>query len=136
MTSLGFVLGIDGEYSIGVSCTWLYLTVIVHDRMELEMPRTRDTYSPSTNLPADMEPRVKALAEHRGQSVSGTIADAVRDAVLQFEGDDTNRQKMKRIEHKIDMLLLLAWRGVADGKVEITADDVRTLKALLAEIPL
>lgn len=101
------------------------------------MPRTKDTYSPSTNLPADMEPRVKALAEHRGQSVSGTIADAVRDAVLQFEGDDTNRQKMKRIEHKIDMLLLLAWRGVAcDGKIEITAEDVRKLRDLVAEIPL
>ena len=101
------------------------------------MPRKQDTYSPSTNLPADMEPRVKALAEHRGQSVSGTIADAVRDAVLQFEGDDTNRQKMKRIERKLDMALLLLWRIVAcDGKVKVTAADVRELRELLAEVTL
>lgn len=100
------------------------------------MPRAQDTYSPSTNLPSDMRPRLEELAKHRGQSVSAAIADAVRDAVLAYEGDDTNRQKMKRIEHKIDILLLIVWAKAGGAAVEITAEDVRRLRALLAEVQL
>lgn len=101
------------------------------------MPRTKDTYSVQTNLPRDLEPRVKALADHRSESISATIAAAVRDAVLVYEGEDTNRERMKRIEHKLDMALLLLWRAAAcDGKVKFTADDVRELRDLLAEVTL
>lgn len=100
------------------------------------MPRAKDTYSTSVNMPRELEPRVKALADHRSESVSATIAAAVRDAVLVYEGEDTNRERMKRLERKIDMLMLLAWRGVAGGKVVITAEDVRKLRDLVAEIQI
>jgi predicted transcriptional regulator len=101
------------------------------------MPRSEDTYTVSVNLPKELEPRLRALAEHRLESLSATCAAAIRDAIVYFEDGDNTRTRIAKVERKLDLLLLLAWRSIAcDGKVEITAQDVRKLRDLVAEIQL
>jgi predicted transcriptional regulator len=101
------------------------------------MARSDDTYTASVNLPKDLEPRLRALAEHRSESLSATCAAAIRDAIVHYEDGDTTRTRIAKIEQKINLLLLLTWRGMAcDGKMEITAEDVRKLRDLVAEIQI
>jgi plasmid stability protein len=85
------------------------------------MPRSENTFSPQTNLPNDMRPRLEALAAHRGQSMSAAVGDAVRDAILRFEGGDTK-------DVKIDRLLAL----VAEQQKQLEALR-RSLELLQAE---
>lgn len=101
------------------------------------MARSDDIYTASVNLPKDMESRLRALAAHRSESISATCAAAIRDAIVHYEDGDTTRTRIAKVEQKLDLLLLLAWRGVAcDGRVEITVEDVRKLRVLVAEIQL
>lgn len=101
------------------------------------MPRSDDTYTVSVNLPKELKPGLQALAEHRLESLSATCAAAIRDAIVLHEEGDNTRTRIAKVERKLNLLLLLAWRGVAcDGKVEITAEDVRKLRDLVAEIEL
>ncbi len=101
------------------------------------MPRAEDTKTISVNISKDLEPRLRALADHRSESVSATCAAAIRDAIVLFEDGDNTRTRIVKVEQKLNLLLLLTWRAAAcDGKVEITAEDVRKLRDLVAEIPL
>jgi predicted transcriptional regulator len=98
------------------------------------MPRSKDTFSPQTNLPNELRPRLEALAAHRGQSLSACIGDAVRDAILRFEGADTKDTKLDRtlaelaeLRRLLDMLHAEKWTQMAppDGKVyvQVKLDD-------------
>ncbi len=101
------------------------------------MPRSDDTYTVSVNLPKELEPRLRGLAEHRLESLSATCAAAIRDAIVHYEEGDTTRTRIAKIEHKLNMVLLLVWAlPMHSGKVEITADDVRRFRELVAEIQL
>ena len=101
------------------------------------MPRKEDTYTVSVNLPKDMEPRLRALAEHRSESLSSTCGAAIRDAIVHYEEGDTTRTRIAKIERKLNMVLLLVWAmPIHSGRVEITADDVRRFRELVAEIQL
>lgn len=92
------------------------------------MPRSKDTFSPQTNLPISFKPRLEALAAHREQSISAAIGDAVRDAILRFEAGDTKDAKLDRIEAKVDnlerqneMLQAEKWTQIAapNGRVQV-----------------
>lgn len=105
------------------------------------MPRSENTFSVQTNLPADMRERLAALAQHRGQSLSAAIADATRDAILAYEGGETKDAKLQRIEarlahleNKFDLMLLFLWRMSGSEAIRMTADDVREFRALVAEV--
>lgn len=101
------------------------------------MARSEDIYTASVNLPKDMEPRLRALAAHRSESISATCAAAIRDAIVHYEEGDTTRTRIAKIERKLNMLLLLVWAmPIHSGKVEITADDVRRFRELVTEIQL
>lgn len=131
-----FVLGIDGALLRVYYVPSMYLYAREHNKGGA-MPRAEDTKTISVNIPKDLEPRLHALAEYRSESVSSTCAAAIRDAIVLFEDGDNTRTRIAKVEHKLNLLLLLAWRNVAcDGKVEINAEDVRRLKDLVAEIQL
>ena len=101
------------------------------------MPRAEDTKTISVNISKELEPRLRALAEHRSESVSATCAAAIRDAIVLFEDGDNTRTRIAKIERKLDMVLLLVWAmPIRGGKVDITADDVRRFRELVAEIQL
>ena len=108
------------------------------------MPRGKNTISVQAYLPAEWGSRLDALIAERGQSESSVVGDAVRDFILAYEGQDTNRSKLKRIEaqmahieQKINLALYVAWFAASQGgEVEIVADQVRKIKAMLAEIVL
>jgi predicted transcriptional regulator len=112
------------------------------------MPRSENTFSPQTNLPIELRPRLEALAAHRGQSISAAIGDAVRDAILQFEGGNTKDAKLDRIAAQLDafqrtleLLHIEKWAQMAppDGRVNvgIKLDDTdleRVLQAITSEV--
>jgi predicted transcriptional regulator len=112
------------------------------------MPRSENTFSPQTNLPIELRPRLEALAAHRGQSISAAIGDAVRDAILQFEGGNTKDAKLDRIAAQLDafqrtleLLHIEKWSQMAppDGRVNvgIKLDDTdleRVLQAIASEV--
>ena len=101
------------------------------------MPRAEDTKTISVNISKELEPRLRALAEHRIESLSSTCAAAIRDAIVHFEEGDTTRTRIAKIERKLNMVLLLVWAmPIHSGKVEITADDVRRFRELVAEIQI
>jgi len=101
------------------------------------MPRSDDTYTVSVNLPKELEPRLRALAEHRIESLSSTCAAAIRDAIVLYEDGDNTRTRIAKIERKLNMVLLLVWAlPIHGGKAEITADDVRRFRELVAEIQI
>lgn len=105
------------------------------------MPAGKNTKSVQAYIPADMEQRLIALAAHRGQTISVAAGDAVRDAVLEFEHDDTNRSKIKRIEaaqkrieDKMNMVMLLAFAQNGGEVIKLTREDVQRLRDLIAEL--
>lgn len=56
---------------------------------------------------------------------------------MHFEEGDTTRTRIAKIERKLNMVLLLVWAmPIHSGKVEITADDVRRFRELVAEIQI
>lgn len=101
------------------------------------MARSDDIYTVSVNLPKELEPRLRALAAHRSEGLSATCAAAIRDAIVHYEEGDTTRTRIAKIERKLNMVLLLVWAmPMQGGKVEITADDVRRFRELVAEIQI
>lgn len=94
-------------------------------------------------------PEWQEITERRGGE-SAAVGWVIYEEILRKRGAETKddmlhkllaeqeqmRREQEQMRRKVEMTLLLVWRMVRGGKVEITADDVRTLKQLLAEIDL
>jgi hypothetical protein len=88
--------------------------------------------------------RLNEVKAKRGTDTdTRTMAWLLDDEWRRVENHNTKEDKLDvliagqaTIERKQDMMLLLLWRLLSDKKVEITAESVRELRKLLAEIQL
>jgi hypothetical protein len=76
-------------------------------------------------------------------NITRTMAWLVDDEWRRVENHNTKEDllhtiltEQMQIQRKQDMTLLLVWRLLASEKVEVSAEDVRKLRELLAEIQL
>lgn len=62
------------------------------------MPRGKDTVTVSVNMPRDLAQRLQAMADYQDNSVSMAAANAIREAVQAWEGDETTRVRVQRLD--------------------------------------
>jgi hypothetical protein len=88
--------------------------------------------------------RVEIIKDKRGtDNVTRTISWLVDDEWRRVEGHNTKEDALQQLQagqeqlrRKVDLTLLLVWRLLACEKVELTAEDVRKLRELVAELQL
>jgi hypothetical protein len=88
------------------------------------MVRSKDKYTVSVDFPIEWKERIAALAQHETTSVNGAINRAVMEAMLAFEGEETTRVRVQRIDANIEELKEMVKLSNAVGFAGLNALDV------------
>jgi hypothetical protein len=87
-------------------------------------------YAVLVNFPPDLEERIRAWAKHQGNSVNSAVVSAVREAVLAYEGEDTTRTRVQRMDtmltelnDKFDLLQAMGWAQLNALELTVRVSD-------------
>jgi hypothetical protein len=86
--------------------------------------------------------RLETIRERRGAtSATGTLTWLVNDEARRIAGNATKEDslhwieaQLARIMGELNIVLLLTWQQAGGEAIKATAEDVRRLRALLAEL--
>ena len=104
------------------------------------MVRSKDKYSVSIDFPLDWEERIKAWAVHHG-SVNQAINKAILEALLAWEGEETTRVRVARIDatvtelaQKFELLQSMGWAqlNALELTVSVSEKDWERVESLIA----
>jgi G:T-mismatch repair DNA endonuclease (very short patch repair protein) len=90
---------------------------------------TDKDFTTTIRFPADWEERIRAWADHHG-TVNAAVNRAVMEAVLAFEGEETTRVRVQRIDanveelnRKFELLQSMGWAQLNALELTVKVSD-------------